>query len=294
MATRRDKEDFWFAKVDRNVMLDKTLSQTAKYIFAVLCTFADTAKRGCWPSNETVAESAGVSERTLLRAYKELMARGVIARITRFEDKQQTSSYTLIVGHNAPCYGGDTHDSRGATPMTDRTRINERDIKDSLTREAELPDFDEMPLIFENGQPVTQETTKPDNPEEVCTPDDAPEVMKSTAELFLHKTGRKGLTWPEISALRALAANHYPSRVQKEIDTACARFRKRGQPLTALTLNYIAGSLAHQPTLGKKRKPAKPEPKPEEVRTCTEKEAQAEMAQIDAMLAELDEEAQKK
>ena len=112
------------------------------------------------------------------------------------------------------------------------------DIKDSLTREAELPD---MPLVFENGEPV-----EPDNPKEVCTPDDAPDIMKPTAEYLLFKTGRKALTWEEISALRTLSASHYPSRVQKEIDTACERFRRKGRSLNTLTFNYIAGSLQSQ------------------------------------------------
>ena len=212
-----DNQDFWFAKVDADVIRDKTLSQTAKFIFTVLCTFADKEKRGCWPSNDKVAEAAGVSIPTLKRAYKELEARGVISREARFNAGQQTSSYTLIVGHNAPCYGGFTSEPPGGSPMSHRTRINEQESKDSLTREAPLPD--EPILVFEDGQPV--DPPKPSrNPEEVCTPDDAPEIMKATAELFLHKTGRQGLTWDEISALRELSASQFPSRVQKEIDSS--------------------------------------------------------------------------
>lgn len=289
-----DNQDFWFAKVDREVVLDKTLSQTAKYIFTVLCTFADKDKRGCWPSNDKVAEAAGVSERTVIRAYKELEARGVIAREVRFSNNQQTSSYTLIVGHNAPCYGGVMDDRAGVSPVSDRTRINEQDIKDSLTREAPLPDSEIFPVAFENGQPVESPKPEPSrNPEEVCTPDDAPNVMKATAELLLFKTGRKGLTWDEISALRALSASQFPSRVNKEIDTAVKRFLKRGQPLSELTFGYIAGSLSHQPTRGKKHKPKAPA-KPAEVPICTDEQAEAEMAEIDAFLAELDKEGQGK
>ena len=106
VRTPNDEQDFWFAKVDAEVVRDKTLSQTAKYIFTVLYTFADKDKRGCWPSNEAVAEAAGVSKSTVIRACKELEARGVIARSDRFKDGGQTSSYTRIVGHNAPCYDG--------------------------------------------------------------------------------------------------------------------------------------------------------------------------------------------
>ena len=57
--------------------------------------------------------------------------------------------------------------------------------------------------------------------------------------------------------------------------------------MTELTFGYIAGSLAHQPTRGKKRKlpkTAKPSPVPE----CTDEQAEAEMAEIAAVLAEFD------
>ena len=57
----------------------------------------------------------------------------------------------------------------------------------------------------------------------------------------------------DISALMTLNVNHSSARIQKEIDTACDRFRSRGQVLTALTFAYIAESLEHQQSL-KKRK----------------------------------------
>lgn len=230
-----ENQEYWFAKVDIDVMHDKTLSAMAKLVFTALCTFADKDTRGCWPSNKAVAEVASVSERTVRRAYKELEERGVISREARFNANGQTSSYSLIVGHNAPCYGGvDTDDTGGRTPESDGTRINERDINNSLTGEAELPspeEFHEMPDEY--------------------SPEDAPDIMKPTAEYLLLKTGRKSLTWEEISALREFAVNQYPSRVQKEIDKASERFRRKNRDLKTLTFAYIAGSLKHQPTRNK-------------------------------------------
>ena len=239
-----NETDYWFARVDIDVAKDKELSITAKFIFTILCIFADKDKRGCWPSNETVADTAGVSESTLLRAYKELEARGVISRESRFKNGQQTSSYTLIVGHNAECYGGVIDDGAGVSCMTDRTRTNEQDIKDSLTREAELPERERIP----------------EAPAESFSPEDAPEIMRSTAEYLLLKTGRKTLTENEISALQELSANQYPSRVQKEIDRACERFRRKGNSLETLTFCYIAGALRNQPSLKRKsRKKSEPD-----------------------------------
>ena len=65
-----DEAEFWFARVDIDVARDSTLSITARFIFMILCRFADKDNRGCWPSNDTIAKAAGVSERTLRRAYK--------------------------------------------------------------------------------------------------------------------------------------------------------------------------------------------------------------------------------
>ena len=80
--------------------------------------------------------------------YRDFEARGVITRDARFRNNQQTTSYTLIVGYNAPCYGDDTADRAGMTQKSHRTRTSERD-KDFLTGEAPLPD--EPVLVFEDG-----------------------------------------------------------------------------------------------------------------------------------------------
>lgn len=238
-----DKNEYWFAKVDIDVIKDKSLSQTARWIFTVLCTFADKDTRGCWPGNKAVAEAADVSVRTVQKAYKELEERGVISRESRFNDNGQTSSYSLIVGHNASCYGGEQCDMGGMNSDSHRTRINERDIKDSLTGEAELPspeEFHEMPDEY--------------------SPEDAPDIMKPTAEYLLLKTGRESLTWEEISALRELAVNQYPARVQKEINRAYERFRRKGHDMKTLTFAYIASSLKHQPTRNRPKLKAPSDP----------------------------------
>ena len=78
-------------------------------------------------------------------------------------------------------------------------------------------------------------------------------VLKQTAKYFLHEIGRAGLISDDISALMALNVNHSQARIQKEIDTACDCFRRRGQVLTAMTFAYIAGSLEHQQSLPKRK-----------------------------------------
>ena len=160
--------------------------------------------------------------------------------------------------------GGDTQYHRqGVSPSGDTqrhpkdSRENYRD-KDSLKGGDGLPRNEKEPIkatsVTSPSQPVASKRTIPNrNLREIYTPDDAPVVLKQTAKYFLHETGRAGLTSDDISALMALNANHSPARIQKEIDTACDRFRRRGQVLTALTFAYIAGSLEHQQSLTKRK-----------------------------------------
>ena len=278
--TIRTNKDFWFACVDIDVLRDKELSQSARFIFAVLCTFITINNRNCWPSNDTVAEAAGVSKSTVKRAYQELETRGIIERSTRFnDDSGQTSSYTRIVGHNAACYDDD---DEGDAPVnypqfTDElppsSPVNHKGnqvkyIKDSLTGEAVPP-----------------------SSEKSFTPEDAPKGMYTTAQYLLFKTGRKTLTEAEISALRELDANQYPQRVQNEIDKTCERFRRYGTSLETLTFCYIAGALRNQPSLkGKRKSPANPKPADigKYVHTYSNEEADALYAETEALQAELD------
>ena len=297
LEVQRSQSSWWFACVDVDVWDDDSLSTIDKSVFTVLCIHASIGRRDCKLKIETIARKASCSVRSVQKSMKKLTERGLIKREERFYEGKQISSHFEIVGHEAPCY----RENEGCTTCVPRTTCTDgvqdvrtendnslNDIKDSLTREAPLPD--EPILVFENGQTVENpESPKPNNPEEVCTPDDAPNVMKATAELLLFKTGRKGLTWDEISALRKLSASQFPSRVNKEIDTAVKRFCKRDQPLSELTFGYIAGSLSHQPTRGKKRKLPKTA-KPAEVPTCTDEQAEAEMAEIEAMQAKFDRE----
>jgi hypothetical protein len=74
-----------------------------------------------------------------------------------------------------------------------------------------------------------------------------PAAMRPTVELFLHKTGRRSIAPEELIPLRALEREHYPARVQQEIDTAVERFRRGGRDPAALTMDYLYESLKHQP-----------------------------------------------
>ena len=262
VEVQRSSSDFWFACVDICVLRDAKLSKTARLIYAIICSYASFSNRTCWPTVKTLADDAGVSPSTVQRMLDELTEKKLITRRARFVDRRQVSSMISLIGFHserytpedtpeggvAPVRGeGSTHDTRGVAPMTDRT-IPKNDIKDTLTGGDRLPENSREKTHEQkpSESAVSIQTGLSQNPKECCTPDDAPSLFRPTAKYFLHETGRSGLTREDISALRKLAVNHTPARIQGEIDTACKRFRRRGQALTALTFEYIAKSLEHQ------------------------------------------------
>ena len=130
------------------------------------------------------------------------------------------------------------------------------------------------------------------NPKDRYSPDDAPEVMRPTAEYLLCKTGRKGLRWEEIEILRELSAIHYPTVVNKEIRRACERFEKKNEPLECLTMMYIAVGLRKWRSFGKKKKKELSEEKKKyfaqyEPKKKTEEEKAAILAELRELEASL-------
>ena len=317
---QRNSSDFWFACVDIDVVRDSSLSLTVRAIYSIICSYASITNRSCWPTVKTLAQDAGVSESTVQRALKELVDKGVIIRQDRFDEKRQVSSKIFIVGFHASCYNepqgvapmtgeGSTDDTRGVAPMTDRT-IPKNDIIYS-SREARLPNSAEPEKITApEPQKAPQEISGSDNEKNQKNVDKAensafkdcygigaaPEIMKPTMRYLLQRTGRHFVSWEEILALRELSASQMPARVQKEIDTACERFERQGKPLKSLRFEYIASALRNQPTRGQKAKnKSKSENiKPLQTVTCSDAQAEAEMARIEELQAKFDEEARRR
>lgn len=94
-AGLRCSKDNWFTCVDIKVLGDDYLLSSEKLIYAVLCVTAGFGSRTCSCSIDEVAEISGYSARTVRRAYRELEARGVIAR---------EGEAIRLIGHNATCY----------------------------------------------------------------------------------------------------------------------------------------------------------------------------------------------
>ena len=91
----RYSKDNWFTCVDSVVLSDLSLLPSEKVVFSVLCMIAGFGYRTCSPNIEEVADISGFSVRTVRRVYKELEARGLIAR---------EGEVIRLIGHKALCY----------------------------------------------------------------------------------------------------------------------------------------------------------------------------------------------
>ena len=86
---------------------------------------------------------------------------------------------------------------------------------------------------------------------DVTDADKIPNDMRDTTRYFLYRTGRNPRTVnaKEIEAMKKVFQNHYPARIQKEIDIACNRFIKFKRNLKTLFFGYIAKALEAQQSL---------------------------------------------
>lgn len=232
-----------YTKVDNAILDDEKLPRSCKAVYIVLCRHAHKDDRSCWLLVSTIAKESKYAERTVRGAIRKLVDAGLITRQDRYSnDGSQISSLYTIIGAKAARYQDEVEvpplQSLHTPPCNSCTHNKTPcNYKDSLTRE-EAPDEQEH---------------------EPASLSEVPEAMKATAEYLLLKTGRENLTQSEISSLRELNASQYPARVQKEIDKACERFKRKKHDLRTLSFNYIAGALRNQPsrklTGGKQAKP---------------------------------------
>ena len=73
------KVNYRFGIVSYDVITDPDLSMKAKAVYSILCIYANK-NRKCWPSIATIADTSGVSYRTITRALRELKNKKYIKR----------------------------------------------------------------------------------------------------------------------------------------------------------------------------------------------------------------------
>lgn len=243
---RNDTRDFWWTCVDRCVIRDKDLSPIDKTVYAVLCSFASTYERKCFPKVATIAAYARCSVRSTQESLKRLQSKKYLRRTPRYKNKRQLSSEYTLIGHRArnasPTRAHDVHQG-GAPKAVAELESLELDTSLSEKREKFFPEACPSGGLYETANAKSQTQYIPKSAVEL---EGVPQIMLATVEYFLLKTGRKEITPQELSALKALEKIHVPARVNHEIARAVARYEKLNRPLHSLTLEYIYESLKYQ------------------------------------------------
>lgn len=112
----KDSRDFWFSMLDIDVMRSKEISFFAKGIYSILVTFADTKNRSWCLRVKTLTEIAGISERQVRYALKELKDKGVIAIKKNYSNGHQAASTYTLVGHKAEMFQNSMQEMQAENP----------------------------------------------------------------------------------------------------------------------------------------------------------------------------------
>ncbi|MDR3280962.1 MAG: helix-turn-helix domain-containing protein [Synergistaceae bacterium] len=282
----RGQSDFWFACVDIKVIRDKELSPCDKTVFAVICSHVDVQSRQWSMTVKHIAEETACDERTVQRSLKALAARGVIERFERFKEGKQKASIYRIVGHRAACYNTDHSEpdanmkgDKNNPPRGDKNAPPRGDKNDGALLEPRSYDTKDYSL----SESAVETSAPPERPVEMS---EVPVSMRPTVEYFLHKTGRANVDPGELVSIRILERDHFPARVQQEINTAVERFRRSGRDPTTLTFDYLGESLRYQPGRRAKTTRASPTEKKQgrEQRAAAITKEKAEQSELIRML----------
>jgi hypothetical protein len=278
-----DKRRNWEARVEMSVLKlpKEVLSTYDKLMYTILCGHASSdGDAGVYI--KTIAAEASCSDRQVRYSLARLASCGLLARKPQYRsDSGQTFNIYEV-------YGFDNY-----SPPDPRTRKDASDTQslpdcgeESALTDARAPDAgDAVPPLHDVQSPPCTECSTPlhsvqgiyeqhlenintysptesaESTETQPQPVDVseiPAVMLPTVKYFLHETGRTSIDPSELIPLRALEQEHYPTRVNQEIDTAVARFRRSGRDPALLKIDYLYESLRHQP--GRRPKQARASP----------------------------------
>lgn len=266
---------YLYSQPDNAVLYDLGLTQTQYRLYNIMVDMMNKKTRLLTVKVRVLAKRLGRAIITTRKHLSVMADKGVIIRIfnkSKSNPRVNTASTFVICGRFAKRYEGSEY--AGDYPCTENQKRNypsvekyiqedleesfkREDLEDTLKGEAPLPkDLRNTDQLTENPEalitpisrksPEKPENPKPSNQGKVYDLTGVPDIMRTTAEYFLFKTGKTALTAKDVEAFCEMSETHMPVRVQKEIDTAIKRFQQDGRSLDKLHVGYIAASLSHQ------------------------------------------------
>jgi hypothetical protein len=117
-----------------SILRNPAISESARLLYAIMTTYADTADRDGFAGRRRLANDMGKSMNTITRLLKELEKHGALTRSARFEEtasgkkRRTTDEWTLLDANEtsrAPRRGGDVDDQLDALRMANTGRLTD-------------------------------------------------------------------------------------------------------------------------------------------------------------------------
>ena len=111
--TMKIKYDAPFTIIDRAVLMSEDLDVYDKAVYAILCSYASSTDRSCFPSYQTIANKSGCSRRKVISVIANLERLGLVEKQERFNSVGDNTSNLYIVkpmpnAGNSPPNASDT------------------------------------------------------------------------------------------------------------------------------------------------------------------------------------------
>ncbi|WP_402371419.1 helix-turn-helix domain-containing protein [Isoptericola rhizosphaerae] len=129
-----------YTRVPNRVLLDPSLSPTAKTVYAALASHVSNGGTTCWPGGATLAKEAGVSRRSVTNALAVLKAAGLVTWTTRTRDgsfQKDSNLYTLPLQGALGRAGDAAPMAPDAVPMAGDAIGVRHDVPEGMARGAQ-------------------------------------------------------------------------------------------------------------------------------------------------------------
>ena len=95
--TMKIKYDAPFTIIDRAVLMSEDLSVYDKAVYSILCSYANSTDRSCFPSYQTIANKAGCSRRKVIAVIANLEKFGLVEKQEQFNSIGDNTSNLYVV-----------------------------------------------------------------------------------------------------------------------------------------------------------------------------------------------------
>ena len=110
------KYDAPFTIIDRAVLMSEDLSVYDKAVYSILCSYANSTDRSCFPSYQTISKKAGCSRRKVIAVIANLERLGLVEKQEQFNAIGDNTSNLYVVKPMPGAGGSPLSDAQKSLP----------------------------------------------------------------------------------------------------------------------------------------------------------------------------------